>query len=222
MPGDIAKDMTNFRSGMLTVLGRGPTPKGKRAFWLCVCDCGTTTNVMGKYLRLGNVKSCGCLNRRPFNPDQRSKHQHSRTGKISPTYHSWSSMLDRCRNPKNRRYPDYGGRGIFVYGKWSAFENFLKDMGIKPEGTSLHRIDNEKGYSPENCKWADAYEQANEKRTSRKITFRGETLSLTQWAERIGIGLSALHARLKTKGIKKALTQKVRITKLTKHRSVKR
>jgi hypothetical protein len=105
-------------------------------------------------------------------------------------------MLNRCCNENNPRYPDYGGRGIRVCKRWHQYENFLEDMGRKPPRTFLERRNNNKNYSPSNCYWATAQQQAWNKRNNRKLTYKGVTLPLTEWARRLGIRHATLRERL--------------------------
>jgi hypothetical protein len=117
-------------------------------------------------------------------------------------------MHDRCRNPRARKYPLYGARGITVCKRWASFEAFLSDMGEKPDGLSIERLDNLRGYEPNNCKWATPVEQANNTRRNRRLTFRGETLTLTAWARRLGLYPSTLHERLGKMSVEGALGRK--------------
>jgi DNA-binding NtrC family response regulator len=119
-------------------------------------------------------------------------------------------MRNRCENPSVKEYPRYGGRGIKVCKRWLKFENFLKDMGIPKTGMSIERIDNNKDYSPSNCRWATKKEQANNRRTNVLIEFNGEKYNIKQWAEKLKIKYTTLHARLITYGwsIEKSLTYK--------------
>jgi hypothetical protein len=121
-------------------------------------------------------------------------------------------MLSRCTNPKTSRFKDYGGRGITVCERWlESFENFLEDMGEKPEGTTLDRIDSDGNYHKENCRWVSPAQNSLNKRNNRYLTFRGKTQTLKEWADEIGIKRSCLVARLDTMlwSIEDALTKPV-------------
>jgi len=115
----------------------------------------------------------------------------------SRTFRIWHGMRQRCSNPKSTGFKNYGGRGIRVVVRWSSFENFLADMGEAPEGKTLERSNNDGPYSPDNCAWADAETQHNNKRTIRKLAHAGETLSLTQWARKLGVSVGRLQWRIK-------------------------
>lgn len=118
---------------------------------------------------------------------------HGMTG--TPTFRSWSNMVQRCTNSNNHGYKNYGGRGIRVCQRWMTFGNFFEDMGVAPLGHSIERNDNSKGYEPGNCRWATRVEQNRNKRNNRRITFRGETLTFGEWATRIGIREPKLRER---------------------------
>lgn len=124
------------------------------------------------------------------------------------THRAWGLMKNRCSNVRDRYYSDYGGRGIKVCERWLKFENFLADMGLSPAGTSIDRIDNNRGYEPGNCRWATAVEQARNKRTTRFATLDGQTLPITEWCERIGIKYWTVMCRINMRGwsVEEALT----------------
>ena len=122
-------------------------------------------------------------------------------------YYAWRSMRSRCSNPKHVAWKNYGGRGIRVCARWeNSYDNFLSDMGPCPVGMTLERIDSDKGYFPENCRWADWVVQGNNKRTNIKISHTGQTKTLAQWARSLGLRVDTLHKRLKRMGPEKALT----------------
>ena len=150
-------DLLGRKFGRLTVISRAES-KGGKAYWNCQCDCGKETVVYGSYLRTGHTKSCGC-----YNEDKKIKHKMYGT----PEYRSWNHMLQRCNNKNSHKYSDYGGRGIVVCEKWLAFENFFADMGQRPHGKTLERIDVNGNYEPSNCKWATATEQQRNQRIQR-------------------------------------------------------
>lgn len=114
-----------------------------------------------------------------------------------PEYGVWAGMRNRCLNPKVRCYPRYGGRGIKVCERWAKFENFYLDMGPRPLGTSLDRIDVDGDYSPQNCKWATQKEQQNNKRNNRLLTLNGKTQNSTQWAHEVGLPRHVIKQRIK-------------------------
>lgn len=170
--------------------------------WLCRCDCGNVLTTTVSHLRRGNTKSCGCL-RREQSRLSLLKHGRSHT----QIYGVWQAMRARCFDLDDQKYPDYGGRGITVCDRWRKnFEPFLADMGERPLGLTLHRIDNNGNYEPGNCCWATPKTQANNTRRNRRMAFGGATLTLTEWAQRLGITPGSLHSRLSKWSLEKALT----------------
>lgn len=189
-------DMTGQRIGLWTVIEQGPNNASNAIRWLCRCDCGTTKLVTGQTLRNGSSKSCGCESARLAgiriaNINGRHFLSHSRTHNI------WSMMKTRCLNKTNRAYPRYGGRGITVCDEWLTFDNFLRDMGECPSTRhTLDRIDNNSGYSPDNCRWADWKTQQNNRSSNRLFSYKNETLTISQWAERTGINRRTITQRI--------------------------
>jgi len=137
------------------------------------------------------------------------RHGHRPKGRApSPTYQSWHAMKSRCCSPADQAFEQYGGRGITVCEKWMRFEGFLGDMGERPEGTSLDRIDNDGNYEPGNCRWATPSEQQRNTRQNLMLTFDGATLCVAEWADRIGMNSNTLWSRIVKSGwpVEKALT----------------
>ena len=153
------QDISGKTFGKLTALRIDETRVGKSPYWIFQCQCGTTKGIRVDHVPAGRTTSCGC------SPRGKITHGHTRYGlhptAYSPTYQSWMSMKSRCCNPRNNRYERYGQRGITIHPDWMKFENFLRDMGERPENTSLERLNTDEGYAPGNCVWANKETQAN-------------------------------------------------------------
>lgn len=154
-------DLTGKKIGRWTVLKRAENDKHKHPMWSCRCDCGNESVISGNSLRVGNSKSCGCLNM-----DTRTIHGE----RYSMTYETWVSMLQRCLNPKAAHYGYYGGRGIKVCDSWLDFKNFYVDMGERPKNKTLDRINVNGDYELSNCRWATHVEQSRNKRIRKDNT----------------------------------------------------
>ncbi len=182
-------DITGKRFSKLVVKECAGRDKHGKAIWRCICDCGNENIIVGSDLRRGHTISCGHA--------KNLKHGMARTKNLHPLYKLWVGMKQRCTNPKATAYKDYGGRGIAVCERWrNSFENFLADMEERPEGTSLNRIDNDGGYSPDNCKWATKVEQGKNQRNNRMLTFEGRTMCLSEWARELDIDRKTIRDRL--------------------------
>lgn len=189
-------DLIGQRFGRLVVVSSAPRRPGHRAaWWLCRCDCGSEMEARADGLRTGNTRSCGCLKRDTAAATGRENATHRATR--TPEYRAWAGMLTRCENDGRKDFPDYGGRGISVCERWRTFEKFLADMGHRPPGTSIDRIDNAKGYEPGNCRWATSMEQARNRRSSRVLIIGGESATVAEWAQRSGLAYDTLWARVK-------------------------
>lgn len=177
------KDLTGNIYHRLTVISyAGRTGKRNIHSWNCICECGNLYITTSSKLGEGAIKSCGCYASEVVAARNRT---HGMKG--TPEYRAWASMKSRCLNRSAQHYHNYGGRGISVCDRWvNSFENFYEDMGNRPDGLSLDRIDNDKGYSPDNCKWATWIEQANNRRPqSRHKGLSGVSLVRGKWKVRI-------------------------------------
>lgn len=165
---------------------------------LCECDCGAIKIVQAVHLRNGMTKSCGCY-RLDF-PNRKTHGESNReTGKRTKLYHIWCNLKSRCNNPNDKRYADYGGRGISVCEDWrNSYVNF-RDWANKNgycDGLTIDRIDNNGNYEPSNCRWSDWKAQSNNKRNNHLLTYKGETKTMAQWADKFGINFGTLKRRI--------------------------
>lgn len=188
-------DLKGQKYNRLLVIGDTIRKDGSY-YCLCKCDCGSETLVRRSALVSGGTKSCGCL---------RGKyHANSKYSKHSRLYQVWYGMKRRCENPKSTSYHRYGGRGIRVCKEWSdsyeAFVDWAMETGYNPNSKhkecTLDRIDNDGNYEPSNCRWANMVVQSNNRRNSVTITYQGETLTVAQWAKRVGLSHGALLNRI--------------------------
>ena len=180
----------------LTVVKQSPIRTiNKKIQWVCQCTCGKMTLVITQHLVSGNTKSCGCRRVKTTREQGFKNKTHGMTA--TPEYKAWQSMKDRCYNPDNENFHNYGGRGIIVWEEWFYFDRFFKDMGHRPgQGYSLERNDVNGNYEPGNCRWATAVEQSNNKRCNQFYTFNGKTSTVAQIAREVGLNPASIWTRL--------------------------
>ena len=180
--------------GHWTVLGMAVNISGKRVGWFCRCDCGRY-----KTKRVPrNSISCGCaipdLSRRRFLV-------HGKSRKKDPLYSAWINIKQRCFNHRNKEFKNYGARGIRLCDRWLKFSTFMSDLhseiGYRPVGKSLDRINNSLGYQPGNVRWATAIEQSENRRVTRLITYGGKTMSMAAWAREVGTTGPTISSRIR-------------------------
>lgn len=176
----------------LIVLSKAENSNTGHIRWNCRCACGKEKTIQQRSLVSGNTKSCGCYCK-DNNRILRTKHG----GYYTAEYKAWQHMIQRCNTPTHQSYKDYGGRGIKVCERWKDFKNFINDMGQRPSDKhSLERVDVNKDYEPANCKWATYKEQANNRRTSRMVTYQGVTEPLKVWTDFLGLDYQLILSRI--------------------------
>jgi hypothetical protein len=197
MPKYTKLDIVGKRFGRLITLSFLPD-KGRWSAFLFQCDCGAKKRILAQAVLSGVTASCGCLQKDLLK--LRSTHGHSGKGR-SKTYNSWAGMMDRCEwGGHPVAYPKYGGRGIRVCERWHDFKNFLADMGERPQGTSIDRIDGSKGYSPDNCRWATTKEQNMNTNRNIKLKYNGGIITFCQLVIDLDLNVNALRSRAARRG----------------------
>lgn len=183
MPGKI--DLTGKRFGKLTVVAEHPERKGHAIMWVCKCDCGNTKLINGNNLRQGKSTTCGCSTR-------------SHGMRFTRLWSIWDGMMKRCYNPRHKWFKRYGGRGITICDEWlqnhGEFFSWALSNGYK-DGLTIDRIDVDKGYCPENCRWVDMKTQLNNRSNNCVVEINGESRTIAEWADITGIGYQTLYRR---------------------------
>ena len=201
-------DLTNLKFGRFTAQTRLP---GSKPYWRCVCDCGTIKDVYASDLIRSKIRSCGCMAKDQLKKiSEGNKRQYSRRN-FRRERSSWENMIARCHNEHSVSFKNYGAKGIQVCERWrNSFESFLFDMGPRPQGKTLDRIDPQKNYEPSNCRWSTRKEQANNRTNNRMLTHKGKTQTMSQWADETGINWHTIKSRLRYGWtVEKALSVKV-------------
>lgn len=181
--------MTGKRFGRLMVIVKSNIT-GKRSTWECACDCGNKATVRGDSLKSGNTQSCGCLHK-----DAITKHGDSR--KTDSLYATWKNMIKRCFDSNHKSWLNYGGRGITVCDEWQEYSQYKKDMGERPFiSAQVDRIDNNKGYSKDNCRWVSPKENCRNMSINHHVTMGGVTKTIPEWAETTGISERTIRSRI--------------------------
>lgn len=193
----IGKDLTGKRFGRLTVLKQNGRDKKGYIIWRCKCDCGNECNVISRYLASNGTTSCGCYSREIHSAMLKTHgHSHTRLHKM------WSTMIGRCCYPNVHEYENYGGRGVKVCDDWldyPKFEEWALANGYNPKAKhgacTIDRIDTDKDYTPNNCRWVDMKTQQRNRRNNVRVEYNGETHCLSEWAEIVGIKYVTLYKR---------------------------
>ena len=191
------KDMTGIRFGKLVVAYYFGADVSRKARWLCKCDCGKETVVTGSSLRSGGSKSCGCTRAETMKAVH-TKHGMATRLNPAPEFGVWKDMIRRCTNKNRSDYKYYGGRGIAVCERWHEFANFFADMGERPHGMTIDRIDSNGNYEPSNCRWITIQEQQNNRRSCVFIEYQGRTQNMKQWAREFGVSYCTMRRKVKS------------------------
>ena len=195
------QDLTGKRYGRLIVVGMSEKRTASRGgICICQCDCGNIKEVASLALKSGATVSCGCYNKEYLRNN--IVHGHNRVAKRSITYTTWDKMMSRCYREKDPGYSYYGGRGIIVCERWHKFENFLEDMGERPNKKhSIDRIDSNGNYEPENCRWATQKQQMQNMSRNVFYEYKGEKKTIAELADIAGVKYDTMYCRLKRQGL---------------------
>jgi hypothetical protein len=173
--------------------------KGKASGWVCKCECGKEFFATSERIKSGRVKSCGC--KKSALLSSHVKHGHYASGRSSPELMSWRSAVARCHDPKCSTFHRYGALGVTVCEEWrNDFPAFLAELGTKPPGTTLDRIDGTRGYEPGNCRWSTPKQQSNNMKNNRFVSVAGERLTIRDASDRFGLPYSPFRCALNKKG----------------------
>lgn len=194
-------DLTGQRFGRLVVESFAGSASNRDSLWRCICDCGNFINVRAACLKRNRpgrkspgTRSCGCLR---IDAPSTANTRHGGFG--SRLYNIWASMKQRCSLPSHSNFSNYGGRGIRVCDEWLEFTAF-RDWAVASgygDGLSIDRVDNDQGYSPDNCRWATRIEQGNNKRTNRILLVGDRRMTVAEWSREIGIKEITISTRLR-------------------------
>ena len=191
----VKRDLTGQKYGRLTVIGLADTGT-RKTYWVCKCDCGNIKTIRSDSLTSGRIKSCGCLKKEQDIKNLSANHSHKMSG--TRIYQIWQGIKGRCNNIHNTRFHRYGGRGIKVCKEWendfSSFYTWAINNGYADDLT-IDRIDNDRGYAPDNCRWSTPKGQCNNRETNIKITIGNATKSLTEWCEIFELNPKTVMAR---------------------------
>jgi len=190
-------DLTGRRFGRWLVLRSSDTLLSGKQEWLCQCDCGNSATVRSAHLRSDKSTSCGCYIKAKLKAGIGTTHGMTHTR----TYNTWRSMIQRCLYPDDPTYLHYGALGITICERWLTFQNFLADMGLRPEGKTLDRYPDRAGnYELSNCRWATYKEQSNNTKRNRILTWNGIQMTARELSDIEGIPFGALRGRVFRKG----------------------
>jgi len=200
------RDLSGGVFGRLTAIDIHHVGPRRNPYWNCRCSCGAEVRVSHRELLYGGTISCGCYNREKI-VERSTTHGMSRRKE----YFVWKTMRQRCENPNNKSYKNYGARGISVCTRWENFANFFEDMGDCPKGMTLERLDNDKGYYPENCRWETRATQSRNKRNVLLVRYKGEDRLFCDVVADEGVSRKAVYQRYVTQGW--TLERSIEVTK---------
>lgn len=191
----IRNDLTNKKFGRLTVIKVDEERSNKRTYWICECECGELKSVRSDSLTTKNpkssIRSCGCLKKEQNKINLTANHSHKMSG--TRLYETWSGMKDRCLNENSRGYLRYGGRGINICQEWLddfvPFRDWALSNGYSDDLT-IDRIDNDGNYEPNNCRWVNDKQQANNRSSNINVEYQNQVFNLKEWKERLDLDMS--------------------------------
>ena len=198
-------NLVGQKFGKLTVIKISGHDNHGKITWECHCECGNATVSTTGDLRSGSSRSCGCSRNGKIMPLT-----FARSINAVPEWLAWKNIIQRCTNPHHKAYENYGGRGIKICDEWkNDFLAFYNHIGKRPTPKhEVDRIDNEVGYVPENVRWATRKEQSNNRRSNRLITYKEKTMTISQWADEIGIDRKSIQNRIRAGwSVDKTLTE---------------